>query len=338
MNANEYYYRRVMGAIGGTMLLFWGLINAFGVLITFLDFLLGSIAPSAVVYTVAYQLVYGAGYLASFMIPVAFLKHRIGRAGFFYRPMETSVRITPWLFLIVPAGIAVVLSTAYINSAMVSIFDYTDFSSEVIWGGDAASLAAYELVLQFIVMCVVPGFCEEFLFRGAILTNLRPFGRSTAILVSAFLFSMMHQNPEQILYTFAAGIVLGLVYEMTGSIWCPTVLHIINNFVSVTETAIFFGSGDLVTSSLATAIFEMLLITLGVIAAALLVCRFFSKKNDLRDGMFGRSLPVSDGYAACPVEASRAKKLFFTPTMIIFLCLCILQILFLLLLAVLYGL
>lgn len=337
MNANEYYYRRVIGAIGGTMLLFWLLINAFGLLIGFFDILLTFFAESQVGYTVAYQMIYGAGYLASFMIPVAFLKSRIKRAGFSYQPMETSIRVTPWLPLIVLAGIATVLSTAYINSSIVSIFDYSDFSSEVLWGATAQAPAAYELVLEFIVMCLVPGFCEEFLFRGAILTNLRPFGRSTAVLVSAFLFAMMHQNAEQLLYTFAAGIVLGIVYEMTGSIWCCTVLHVINNFVSVAESALFFKFPDPVTSSLAVSIFEMLLIALGVISAAILVARFFSKRNTLRDGMFGKSLPVADGYAVCPIDAGRAKKLFFTPTMIVFLILAVGQMLFLLLVAVLYG-
>ena len=177
----------------------------------------------------------------------------------------------------------------------------------------------------------MPGVCEEFLFRGAIQTNLRRFGRSNAILISAFLFSMMHQNAAQTLYTFAAGIVLGLIYEMTGSIWCTTVLHIINNFVSTTESAIFYAIEDMVASSLAIAVFEMLLIVLGVLSAVILVVRFFSKKTDLRDGIFEKKLSAAEGYASCPIEAARVRRLFFTPTMIIFLVLCIVQMLFLLL-------
>ncbi len=336
MNANEYYYRRVIGAIGGTMLLFLCLLNAFAVILSFLDLFLVIISANETVYNVAYQLIYGAGYLASFMIPVAFLKWRIGRAGYPYQSMSHSIKAAKWLPLIVPAGIAVVLSTAYVNAAMVSVFDYSRFSSEVIWQSGTQKPAAYEFILEFIVMCLVPGVCEEFLFRGAIQTNLRPFGRSNAILISAFLFSMMHQNAEQTFYTFAAGIVLGVVYEMTGSIWCATVLHVINNFVSVTENALFFKLEDAVSSSLAVAVFEMLLIAFGVISVAILVSRFFSKRIDLRDGMFGKKLPVSDGYASCPIEAERARKLFFTPTMIIFLALCMVQILILILMAVVY--
>ena len=336
MNASEYYYRRVMGAIGGTMLLFLGLLNAFGVFLSFLDTILVLVSADEAAYYIAYQLIYGAGYLASFMLPVLFLRWKISRAGYAYQSMSVSVRAAKWLPLIVPAGIALILSLAYINSAMVSIFDYASFSSEVIWQNGTQKPAAYEFILEFIVMCLVPGICEEFLFRGAILSNLRPFGRSNAILISAFLFSMMHQNAEQLLYTFAAGIVLGLIYEMTESIWCVTVLHVINNFVSVTETALFYKLEDLISSSLVISIFEMLLITVGAISVAILVSRFFSKKTDLRGGMFGKQLPISDGYASCPIEAARARRLFFTPTMIIFLILCLVQILFLLIWAVVY--
>ena len=171
MNENELCYRRVIGSIGGTMLLFLGLINAVGLLLGFLSELLLVLPVTETVYNLTYQLIYGAGYLASFMIPVALLRRLIGRAGYAYRPMELSLNGVKWLPLIVLAGIAVVRSTAYINAEMVSFLDYLGFSSEVVWVSDTP--AAYELILEFIVLCVVPGVCEEFLFRGAIQTNLR---------------------------------------------------------------------------------------------------------------------------------------------------------------------
>ena len=336
MNANEKYYRRVIGSIGAAMLLFLGLINSFFVVLAFLDEIFAWFPMSYVSYTVTYQLLYSAGYLASFMVPVALLKKLIGGAGYPVQPMLVLKKPTAWWFLIIPAGIAVVYSMAYINASMVSIFDYAEYSSEVLWGNTGTAPAAFELILEFIVICLVPGFCEEFLFRGAILSNLRPFGRSNAILISAFLFSMMHQNAEQLLYTFAAGIVLGLVYEMTGSIWCSTVLHVINNFVSVSQTALFYKL-DPVRAALAISILEMGLLVVGVICLTVLVAHFFSKKTDLRQGFFQKELPMSDGYAACPVEGMRAKKLFFTPCMIVFLILAALNVIILLGSSMFYG-
>ena len=133
MNENELCYRRVIGSIGGTMLLFLGLINAVGLLLGFLSELLLVLPVTETVYNLTYQLIYGAGYLASFMIPVALLRRLIGRAGYAYRPMELSLNGVKWLPLIVLAGIAVVRSTAYINAEMVSFLDYLGFSSEVVW-------------------------------------------------------------------------------------------------------------------------------------------------------------------------------------------------------------
>jgi heme exporter protein D len=68
--------------------------------------------------------------------------------------------------------------------------------------------------------------------------NLRRYGLWSATLVSALFFALMHQSISQILYTFAAGIVMALTYELTGSIWCSTFLHLFNNLYSVVQEVI----------------------------------------------------------------------------------------------------
>ena len=338
MNPNEYYYRKVIGAIGASLLFFLLFINLFGVLITFLPVFLTVFSFGETAITVIYQLVYAAGYLLCFMLPVPILKALIGKKGYPYRPMRAQLRLSPWVLLIIPAGIAVVYSAANVNATFVSIFDYSTFSSEFLWGTSTDQPKLYQWVLEFIVLCAVPGFCEEFLFRGAILTNCLPFGRSNAVLISAFLFAMMHQNAEQVLYTFAAGIVLGIVYERTGNIWACTILHILNNFASLHQSAVVYKLQSFFSSTVAVALLEAALFTLGLISLAILIAHFFSQKTTCRDGFFGKDLPASDGYATYPISGKRAVTLFLTPCMIIFLVICILQILFLLWMAVMYGL
>ena len=337
MLPNERHYRKTVGAIGGAMLIFWGIINIGGSGIAFLPFLLSLLGASTEVVNVVYQTVYAAVYLLSFMLPVAFLKMFIRKAGYSYTSMRCEVKMSGYVPLIMLAGVAVIYGLAQINASMVSIFDYSDFLFEIM-GGAGESPALYQLVLEFITLCVVPGFCEEFLFRGAILTNCLPFGRSNAILISALLFSMMHQNAGQLLYTFAAGILLGVVYERTGNIWTCTVLHIFNNFISLVQGVIGEKLGIGIKGFMGNALFETLLMLVGTVSAVILILRFFSHKEDFSSGFFGRSVPAEDGYAPCSVEASRMRKLFFTPTMVIFLILCALQILFLLVMAVFYGL
>ena len=337
MNCNEKYYRKVMGSIGLTMLLFLGLINVCGLAVFAFDYILIMLDIPEVPATIAYELFYGTGYTLSFMLPVLLLKSLLQKSSYSYIPMRMTVRFSPWAFLAFPAGIALIYSASYINMGMVSFFDYSSFSSEVLWGSDAAALEPYQIVLQFIVMCAVPGFCEEFLFRGAIMTNCMPFGRVNAILISSFLFAMMHQNAEQIFYTFIAGLFLAVLYDMTGSIWPGTVLHILNNFSSLIYGVIFekYGYGE--NGGVFTVVFDLVILVLGLISLAILLMRYFTRKSDLGDGIFGKELRASDGYAAYPVAPKRAFKLFLTPSMIVFLIFATLQVVALIMMAVLYG-
>ncbi len=335
LNGYEIRYRKTISAIGLSMLFFWGLINLFSVVYAFFNIILTSLSFDEALTAVIDQLFYGVGYLACFMLPVLLLKLLMQKSPYPYHPTRCEPSLTPWTLLILPAGIAVIFSAAYVNLGFVSIFDYSAFSAEFLWGSTDASTPAYALVLQFIVSCAVPGFCEEFLFRGAILTNLLPFGRSNAIFISAFLFGMMHQNPEQIFYAFAAGILLGLVYERAGNIWACTFLHIANNFVSVFEAFFAERLGSLGMTG--TLIYEGIIMALGALALVILILCFFSKKPTYEDGVFGKTFPASDDYAQCPIVTERARKLFMTPSMVMFLIICVGQIILLLIGALLYG-
>ena len=336
MNANERYYRKTMQAIGCTMLIFLLILNVFSVLYLGFTLLLEMLGVSQVTGTVLMQLFYGAGYLMSFMLPVLFLRWMLKMKDVVCRPMYFAPRLNRHLPLILMAGIAIVFAMASVNASIMNIFSYSEFSEDILWGTSSTPPATYELILQFIVMCLVPGVCEEFLFRGAILTNCLPFGRTNAILISSLLFSLMHQNGEQILYAFAAGVVLGIVYERTGSIWCCTVLHVMNNFASVAEGTLITRLYESGWSDFAAVLFESVVLMLGIVSTCILVVRFFSKKVTLEDGFFGRSVPASDSYATHPISAKRAAKLFLTPSMLLFLIFCAVQILLLILLAVLY--
>ncbi len=334
MPENELYCKKLFGAIGTAMLIFLGLINLFGVVYSFLSVFLALLPISAVAATVIDQLFYGAGYMACFMVPVVFLRLFLKKGKCQLRPMQLTPRISKELPLYIFAGIAICFSAAQLNAALVSIFDYSSFSSEILWGM-YESMEPYEIVLQFIVISVIPGVCEEFFFRGAILENCLPLGRSNAIFISAFLFAMMHQNIEQFLYTFVAGIVLGLVYTHTGSIWNCTILHLCNNFISVLQTVVLQKYGESEMSSLLILLFDGVIYLAGAISIVLLIVKFASERRDPSDGIFAVDLPAAPEYAQYPVAPRRMFRLFLRPTMLIFLILGSLQMVALIGLAVL---
>ncbi len=317
IQTDHQYYKAVMGAIGGTMLIFLLFFYIYSTGIAFLMIGLEFLPIGEVAYNVIYQLVYAIGYMLTFMLPVLFLRRFLKKRGCVVQPMSLSPRLSPMLVPIIFAGVTVCFSMAQINAAIVDLFGYSDFMSEIM-GETVATMQPYEIVLNFIVMSIVPGFCEEFLFRGAILSNLRPFGRTNAVIISAVLFALMHQNAGQLLYTFAAGIVLGLVYEYTGSIWNCTILHMLNNFVSVLQTTVLTKYGETEYAATILTLIEVVIYLVGAVSIGVLICKYFSKRQTLEHGVFEKNVPVADGYAEHPIRGREAAKLFFCPSMVIF--------------------
>lgn len=82
----------------------------------------------------------------------------------------------------------------------------------------------------FLSVTVVPGVCEEILFRGVILAGLRrSLGDATAVLITAFLFAAMHMSPERFIPQFLVGLLLGALVVRCGSIWPAILLHALHN-------------------------------------------------------------------------------------------------------------
>ena len=325
MDIYEQYYKKVISAIGLAMVIFWCFLQVFDFSIALLAFFLERSPLSAMSANVIFQLSHAAGYLVAFMLPVVPLRLLLKKCGCQPLSMRAAPRISPWFVPIIFAGLAICFAAAHFNAALVSVFDNFRVSSDVS-RGEIDSPLAYEVVLDFIVISIVPGFCEEFLFRGAILENLKPFGRTNAIMISALLFAAMHQNVEQFFYTFVAGIVLGLVYDRTGSIWNCTLLHILNNFISVVESTLYTGLADSFEGNMAILLLESVIFFLGAASVGVLIFRFFGdKRRNLRDGMFGRDLSASDDYAMAPLSNRRIALLFCHPSMLLFLLLCAME-------------
>jgi membrane protease YdiL (CAAX protease family) len=87
-------------------------------------------------------------------------------------------------------------------------------------------------LLGFVGIVIAAPILEELLFRGVILHGLlKNYRPAKAILLSAFLFGLIHFNPWQFVFAFPAGILLGWIYWKTGSVLCTMILHAFNNFL-----------------------------------------------------------------------------------------------------------
>ncbi len=93
------------------------------------------------------------------------------------------------------------------------------------------------LGMALLLLAVVPAICEEFAFRGFILSGMQ-HGHSTrtAILLSALLFGFLHVLMsifQQLFNATLLGLVLGLLAVRSGSILPGILFHVLNNGMAV---------------------------------------------------------------------------------------------------------
>lgn len=131
-----------------------------------------------------------------------------------------------WLLLI-PFAVCVEQIAEFLN--VVSQL----FTVNTISGSMAELVVKYPFPIAFLVIAVAPAVCEELVFRGVLYRGYRNCGVWVAVLLTAFLFGMMHMNWNQFFYAVVLGILFALVNEITGSILPSVFLHLYINGRSV---------------------------------------------------------------------------------------------------------
>ncbi len=88
--------------------------------------------------------------------------------------------------------------------------------------------------LILLAVGIVAPIAEELLFRGLIFHLLnRHLNIKVALILQGVLFGLFHMNLVQGVYASVLGVVLGIAYILTGSLWVPIVIHIVNNSVAI---------------------------------------------------------------------------------------------------------
>lgn len=84
----------------------------------------------------------------------------------------------------------------------------------------------------FFRVAVIAPIVEELIFRGIILNGLRKnYRATTAVFISALLFSLFHLNPWQMPATFVLGLLLGWIMIRTRNILLAIIGHSMNNLL-----------------------------------------------------------------------------------------------------------
>lgn len=176
-------------------------------------------------------------------IPVVFTDYKndlmmTGRYGI--KNLITSVQIKQVLVII---GITICLSVGLNN--IISMSPLVQMSEEYQNASDA--FYGSTLGLEFIGSALITPFLEELLHRGVVFGRLRRrMDMWTAVIVSAFVFAVLHFNIVQFIYAFLLGIVFALFVEKTGRLFPAVIAHIVANGIAVirTETGFLQGTVD----------------------------------------------------------------------------------------------
>lgn len=95
---------------------------------------------------------------------------------------------------------------------------------------EMVSTEEISLGLMIIAFALAPGVCEEIAFRGFILSGFLDGRRGwLAIVLSSFLFGIMHMIPQQAFNATLVGLALGLIAVRSGSLWPCITFHVLYN-------------------------------------------------------------------------------------------------------------
>jgi membrane protease YdiL (CAAX protease family) len=104
-----------------------------------------------------------------------------------------------------------------------------------------AQLAAIPLWAQWVTLAAVPAACEEWFFRGFLLSSFRARQRAwQAVILTAVLFGAFHVVVrdgllfERMVPSTCLGLALGAVCVRTGSLWPGVLLHVLHNGLLLT--------------------------------------------------------------------------------------------------------
>lgn len=97
---------------------------------------------------------------------------------------------------------------------------------ELIFGEDRPHVIAMTVFLA----CLVGPIAEELFFRGVLYGALRQrLSRGWAIVASSAAFALLHANPVGLFPIMALGCLLAYLYERSGTLLAPLVIHIAHN-------------------------------------------------------------------------------------------------------------
>ena len=157
-----------------------------------------------------------------------------------------------------------------------------DNAAEVTAGLTSGKTAA-DLVVNLLLIALLAALVEEFLFRGVLQRLLIAWSKNAwvGIIAASVIFSAIHLQFFGFFPRLTLGILMGVLYYSSGSLWTSILFHFLNNAFAVVIMHYGLDKGDnpLFSESYTFPVYMVLL-------SALLTCAvcYYLYKNRVADG------------------------------------------------------
>ncbi len=298
MQINEYNKRRRKDflKIGGIMLGHLGVLNAAAILITVVLTVIDQMTDIAAMEFMS---------TADGMMIVNIIANICGNVIFMgiiwliFRKKTVLPEKKGRMSIILPICMLLVLQVnLLVSSTDQVISELTNFHPE---GNVSELMAGGSFWVMLITVGIIGPIIEEFAFRKVLFTLTRGYGFRFAAVISAAMFALMHQNITQFFFAFLMGLLFAYVYEMSGKLIFPIILHVFNNSYAVVMSFVPMSGWVYAGMNL------VLLISFAILAVMFLI----KKKS------------MADFFPARGDEKRTIKELFTRPTVIIYSVLCL---------------
>lgn len=169
-----------------------------------------------------------AYYLPFLALPIFLLTRRTPGLYEAYRPNPIS------LFNVISIVILALLGVFFVNDiTIIWSIPFEELGLNLVSSALPVAQNARELVLQVVSIAVIPAICEEFLFRGVLLSAFEAYGTKRAMWVSSLLFMLVHASflgaPSELIL----GMVIAALVFWTDSIYAGLIYHTVHNTAAV---------------------------------------------------------------------------------------------------------
>lgn len=161
-------------------------------------------------------------------------------AAFYIKALSldlTRLRIS----LFGPGHLLLLISSLISLTAGTMLIDYFLTGGESLsagyelWGvfiskNDGGAGNALYLILAY---AVLPALCEEFVFRGLLISEYEKRSTTAAILLSSLFFALLHLDIESFPSCFFAGLILAVTLYASRSLLAVMVVHFCNNMIGI---------------------------------------------------------------------------------------------------------